>query len=583
MAFFVILRFRLEWWKSIVRRAERKEFLFPLSRVDTNWLAKWSTESVEQRSSEIIDERSFIAIHLAHPNEHRNVEVQLADEKRGDRSDCHPRRRKRKAQRRGNVSSIDRWERFSAVMIFSSFTKTNHWDIKATTTSTKTRISSFFTIEQVRWRRDLLCFVLTMDFKSVFGQSVCSTSRAEETKESKWRVTLEFDWSGQVSSPSQLILHGEEWHANYPDPHLFVHLQRQSSIGRKLLSTKRKERFHSKSNPPRPTADQATQLRTLQRIRSFDQTNRHPWIDLSSQWKVQQRIVEQCVHPIAKRSISNEDPARLRRVLRYQSLTRNSPLLTRNRSSWNCFLQNDSQWRDNAADHIVADEGGQWPCEGLLSKGCSEDEEMKRCPILCFSDLFIDLIFSSSSRLVFNARLAIREILGFFFGTNSIYLSACLTCQKKESCHPLKFNWRVVSGTAATTDRVFSVSKRKSAFFRCEKNNARSRLTNCTDQMWRDNLLSLSGLRSTCISWMSSRAARTSRFGPAERGLVRREESLSLSFLPSNSEKESIRCECLIFSLRRSFSLKKRITDEVFNHWFARSLRNNALLSSIRS
>jgi len=37
-----------------------------------------------------------------------------------------------------------------------------------------------------------------------------------------------------------------------------------------------------------------------------------------------------------------------------------------------------SEWRDNAAD-----EGGQWPCEGLLSKGCigtkvSKDEETNR-------------------------------------------------------------------------------------------------------------------------------------------------------------------------------------------------------------
>ena len=70
MALFVILRFHLEWWKSIVWWAERKEFLFTSSRIETNWLVNWSTESVEQRSSEIINERPFIAFHLAHPNEH---------------------------------------------------------------------------------------------------------------------------------------------------------------------------------------------------------------------------------------------------------------------------------------------------------------------------------------------------------------------------------------------------------------------------------------------------------------------------------------------------------------------------------
>ena len=45
-------------------------------------------------------------------------------------------------------------------------------------------------------------------------QSVRSTSRAsktEETKESKWRVTLEFDWSGQVWSPSHLRSADPPW------------------------------------------------------------------------------------------------------------------------------------------------------------------------------------------------------------------------------------------------------------------------------------------------------------------------------------------------------------------------------------
>ena len=104
------------------------------------------------------------------------VEAQLADEKRGDRADQHPQRRKRKAHRRANVSSIDQWERFSAVMIFSSFTKTNHWDIKAT----KTRISSFFPRGQVR------CCVLAMDFKVFAARAERAKPRRQRNPSDEW-------------------------------------------------------------------------------------------------------------------------------------------------------------------------------------------------------------------------------------------------------------------------------------------------------------------------------------------------------------------------------------------------------------
>jgi hypothetical protein len=84
------------------------------------------------------------------------------------------------------------------------------------------------------------------------------------------------------------------------------------------LDEKQSETLHSKSNPPQPsdTTPKMTEMNEeyqshlapsisliipfrLEKIRSFVQINRQQWIDSPSQWIVQQRIVEQYVHPIA--------------------------------------------------------------------------------------------------------------------------------------------------------------------------------------------------------------------------------------------------------------------------------------------
>ena len=110
-------------------------------------------------------------------------------------------------------------------------------------------------------------------------QSVRSTSRAsktEETKESKWRVTLEFDWSGQVSSPSHLRSADPPWRGVTWQWSRSTSLRSSSASveHRKKTSLEEKKREISFEEQPSST-----------NTRPSDTTPKNNCKDIDSQWR----------------------------------------------------------------------------------------------------------------------------------------------------------------------------------------------------------------------------------------------------------------------------------------------------------